>query len=243
VLALPLVRPPMQTRQVLPALSTALLALAWLAAGPAAAAQLAGRIGFVDKEGKPYSGEADPRHAVAYFEPATSRPVRAASQPVEMDTKGKAFRPLVLAVSRGSTVRFPNLDPILHNVFSVSGDNRFDLGLYSKGPGKAWTFNAPGVVRVFCNVHHQMVGYLLVLDTHHFAAADGEGRFTLAGLPEGGGKLTVWHPQADPWTAEIRHGAAAPLSVRLAITRERVPPHLNKFGRAYERGRRDRYDG
>jgi plastocyanin len=218
-------------------------ALAWLAAGPAAAVQLSGRIAFVDKDGKPYSGEADPAHAVVYFEHAGARPVRSAPQAVEMTTKGKEFRPLVLPVTRGSAVRFPNLDPILHNVFSVSGGNRFDLGLYSKGPGKAWTFATPGVVRVFCNVHHQMVAYILVLATEHFTRADGEGRFTLAALPEGGGTLTVWHPQADPWTAEIQHGPAAPLAVRLPILRERVPAHLNKFGRAYERGRRDRYDG
>jgi plastocyanin len=220
-----------------------LAGLAAVGAGPARGGQLAGRLAFVDKEGRPYSGEVDPRHAVVYFEPATAPPVRPARESVEMTTKGKEFRPLVLPVPRGSTVRFPNLDPILHNVFSVSGGNRFDLGLYSKGPGKAWTFAAAGVVRVFCNVHHQMVGYVLVLDTQHFAAADGEGRFTLSGLPDGGGKVTAWHPQADLWTAELQHGASAPLAVRLAITRERVPPHLNKFGKAYERSRRDRYDG
>lgn len=221
-----------------------LAALVWLAAGAAAGSQLGGRVEFVGRDGRPFSGEADPRHAVAYFEPAVPAAPRAAAAPVEMTTKGKEFRPLVLHVSRGTTVRFPNLDPILHNVFSVSGGNRFDLGLYSKGPGKSWTFTSPGVVRVFCNVHHQMAGYVLVLDTPHHVAADAEGRFSLAGLPDGGGRLTVWHPQAEAWSTEVQPGgASAPLHVRLSITGDRVPPHLNKFGRAYERGRRDRYDG
>jgi plastocyanin len=221
-----------------------LAALAFLAAGAAAGSQLGGRVEFVGKDGRAFSGEADPRHAVVYFEPAAQgAAARAPGPAVEMTTKGKEFRPQVLHVTRGATVRFPNLDPLLHNVFSVSGGNRFDLGLYSKGPGKSWTFDAPGVVRVFCNVHHQMVGYVLVLDTPYHSAADAEGRFSLA-VPDGAGKLTVWHPQAEPWSAEVRTGgAASPLHVRLAITGERVPPHLNKFGRAYERGRRDRYDG
>ena len=46
--------------------------------------------------------------------------------------KGKEFRPRVVAVAAGGTVDFPNEDPIFHNVFSVSGENRFDLDLYKK---------------------------------------------------------------------------------------------------------------
>lgn len=217
-----------------------LCCLLGLAAETAWAAQLAGRVVFLNKEGKPASGLADPRQAVAYFEPhaaAAARPVTA-----EMITRGKEFVPSVLAVPRGSTVKFPNFDPILHNVFSVSGANRFDLGLYSKGPGKAWTFNSPGVVRVFCNVHHAMVGYVLVLDTAFSARADAKGGFLLAGLPEGGGKLTLWHPQTDPWSGELKAGSTPP-EIRLTVVRTRVPRHTNKQGQSYAKDRRDRYDG
>lgn len=70
-------------------------------------------------------------------------------------------------VPAGSTVRFPNQDSILHNVFSVSRANRFDLGLYRRGEGKSATFRQPGVVRVFCNVHHSMVAYVVVVETPH----------------------------------------------------------------------------
>ncbi len=220
----------------------ACLCLFGLAAPPAWSAQVSGRVVFLNKEGKAAPELADARQAIASFQPHASTVARPAPVTAEMSTRGKEFVPTVLAVPRGSTVKFPNFDPILHNVFSVSGANRFDLGLYSKGPGKSWTFNSAGVVRVFCNVHHTMVGYVLVLDTAYSDAADSKGAFLLAGLPEGGGKLTVWHPQADPWTAEVKAGAAPP-EVRLTVVRARVPQHTNKQGQAYAKERRDRYDG
>lgn len=218
----------------------------WLLAGGAAGASaLSGRVELVTGAGRT-DPSADPSLAVVYFEPVPPAAVRPAAAPLEMVTRGKAFEPQVLAVTRGSTVRFPNLDPILHNVFSVSAGNRFDLGLYSKGRGKPWTFGEAGVVRVFCNVHHSMVGYVLVLETPHFTSPDARGNFTLDGLAGEGGTLTVWHPRAEPQTTRLgttrlTPGGQAPLAVRLPVTLERVPLHLNKFGRDYKRGRRDRY--
>ncbi len=114
------------------------------------------------------------RQAVVYYEPVVARSRSAPpAEPFVMATRQKEFVPRMLAVPRGSRVRFPNEDPILHNVFSVSPDNGFDLGLYRKGPGKERTFDKPGLVRVFCNVHHGMVAYLLVLDTPFYASPDG----------------------------------------------------------------------
>ncbi len=214
-----------------------------LLALPAHAGQVAGRLSFTDKDGKAAPDAADARYAVVYFEPAAGgRP--GAPRAAEMATRGKQFEPLVLAVPRGSSVRFPNFDPILHNVFSVSGENRFDLGLYAKGTGKSWTFKKSGVVRVFCNVHHSMVGYVLVLDTAFFANVGKDGSFVLTGLPDGPGKLTVWHPQIDPWVRDLTVGAStAPLAVAVTAVRERVPSHNNKAGRPYSRNRRDQYNG
>lgn len=215
--------------------------MTWLVVMSAGAATLSGRVELVGKDGKPMTGQAEARHAVVYFEPAAAAKLQPVS--LEMVTRGKEFVPLVLAVPRGSTVKFPNLDPILHNVFSVSTPNNFDLGLYAKGPGKAWTFNAAGIVRVFCNVHHAMVGYIVVLNTPYFATAGADGAFSLLNLPSGPGRLTVWHPQTEPLTLELDPAKAGRTEARLTVTKERVPPHANKAGKAYSRTRRDRYDG
>src|SRR5438105_13805466 len=58
-----------------------------------------------------------------------------------MKSSSKRFLPRVIAVSREGTVEFPNVDPIYHNVFSVSGGNRFDLGLYRSGASKSKKFD------------------------------------------------------------------------------------------------------
>ena len=90
-----------------------------------------------------------------------------------MTMKGKAFLPRVTVVPVGSTVDFPNEDPIFHNVFSVSGENRFDLDLYKRPKSGSWTFQAPGLVRVYCNIHPQMSGVVLVRDNAYFVHAVG----------------------------------------------------------------------
>jgi plastocyanin len=209
---------------------------------PARAEDLHGRIQLLAKGKKGPDRASDVRQAVVYFEPASPQPVRPAAEPLEMVTKRKELVPRVLVIPRGSRVRFPNQDPILHNVFSVSTPNQFDLGLYREGPGKEKRFEQPGLVRVYCNVHHDMVAYILVLDTPYFASPAAGGEFVLTGLPMGAGKLTVWHEQADPWTTLVETSQKTPLQVGLEIVRPLIPAHLNKQGQSYFRSQRDRYD-
>ncbi len=161
-----------------------------------------------------------------------------------MVTRRKEFAPRLLVVPKGSRVRFPNQDPILHNVFSVSSPNQFDLGLYRQGPGKEKRFDEPGLVRVFCNVHHDMVAYVLVLGTPYYVSPGAAGEFVLTGLPKGPGRLTVWHEQADPWTVDVEVPArtAGALVARVEIVRPLIPAHLNKLGQSYFRSQRDRYN-
>src|SRR5262245_20357771 len=177
------------------------------------------------------SGLADASDALVYFLPERASPVRPETR--EVTTRDRRFLPRVSAVSVGSTVRFPNQDPIRHNVFSVSPGNRFDVGLYGTGPGKSTTFRNRGVVRLFCNVHQAMSAFVLVLDTPYFTQVDASGRFTLSGVPAGRGTLCVWHPRADEWRGAIDVPSSAPVSVTLQATLPAIQRHLNKFGRPY----------
>lgn len=207
---------------------------------PAAAAELVGRVEVVSK-GRSVPGQAG--QTVVWFEPDRRVPVEPPGRTPEMTTRRKEFTPRVLVTRRGATVVFPNQDPILHNVFSVSGPRPFDLGLLGEGETGRVRFERPGVVRIFCNVHHDMVGYVLVLDTPFHASPDPRGTFRLRDLPPGPGTLTVWHEQAEPWTARLDLPAAGPVRARVELTRPRIPPHLDKFGRSYLQRRRDRYRG
>jgi plastocyanin len=218
--------------------------VALLLALPAYAEEIRGRVQLLAKGGRGPARGSDVRQAVVYFEPASRPPARAAEAPFEMVTRRKEFAPRLLVVPRGSRVRFPNQDPILHNVFSVSPPNQFDLGLYRRGPGKEKRFDEAGLVRVFCNVHHDMVAYLLVLDTAYYASPDADGGFVLTGLPRGPGKLTVWHEQTDPWSLDLELPPKTPgdLMARVEVVRPLIPAHLNKLGQSYFRSQRDRYN-
>lgn len=219
------------------------LALALLAV-PLHAGEIRGRVQLLAKGGKGPARGSDVRQAVVYFEPAGPAPLRTPETPFQMVTERKELVPRVLVVPRGSRVRFPNQDPILHNVFSVSSPNQFDLGLYRQGPGKEKRFEEAGLVRVYCNVHHNMVAYILVLNTPYSASPNAAGEFVLTGLPRGPGKLVVWHELADPWTMalELPRKGPEPVLAGVEIVRPLIPAHLNKTGQSYFRSQRDRYN-
>ncbi len=179
--------------------------------------------------------------AVVYFRSSISMPVVAPQQPYVMLTERKAFMPRVLPVPVGATVRFPNNDPILHNVFSTAKEANFDLGLYGRGDGESHTFTQAGVIRVFCNVHHAMVAHVLVMDTPYFVKPDAQGRFRLSNVPEGSGELFVWHERSQLWRRAYVAGKDGDVTVPLELSKRKIPPHLNKFGQPYRRSRPDEY--
>jgi plastocyanin len=205
-----------------------------LLAGPAAASSGVDLRGTVTLEQR--RGADAPDTVVVYYTPrGGAARARVERGSFEVVTANKEFLPRVSVVPVGSTVAFPNEDPILHNVFSVSGDNSFDLGLYSRGPGESVRFEQPGVVRIFCNVHQAMVAYLLVLDTPHSTSPSRDGSFRLEGLPPGPGTLTLWHERAEPKSLEVTLPLEVPLELTLELSRPRVPRHLDKHGQPYRR--------
>jgi plastocyanin len=108
--------------------------------------------------------------------------------------KDECFLPRVVPVAVGTAVDFPNLDPIYHNVFSLSPVKRFDLGKYPRGQSKAVVFNRIGLVNVFCDIHSEMAAFVLVLPHHAFVQPKADGTFELPDLPAGKYELHVWHP-------------------------------------------------
>jgi plastocyanin len=196
------------------------------------AAEVSGHIDL-SAEGKPLRAE-EAQDAIVYFRPKALPHVAAGKEVQAMGTRGKQFVPRVLAITVGSQVRFPNQDPILHNAFSSSKDDPFDVGLYGHGDGQIVTFSHVGVVRVYCNVHHSMMGNILVLDTPFFTRPDASGNFRLADVPAVEGDLVVWHERAKPWHAVVVPGDAnKAMVIPLELTQRKVPAHLNKFGEPY----------
>lgn len=117
---------------------------------------------------------------------------------VQTDT---AFVPAVVAVQVGGTVEFPNSDPFYHNVFSYSNAQRFDLGRYLGGESKRVTFDKPGYVSVFCEVHDFMRAAIVVTENAFHTVVGEDGRFRIEGIPVGEHTLAIWH--ADHETLEL----------------------------------------
>ena len=153
-----------------------------------------------------------------------------------MTTRSKEFLPHVLAVPTGSTVTFPNEDPIAHNLFSLTPGNTFDLGLYRRGAGKAQKFENPGVVNVYCNVHPNMSAVVHVMSTPYYAFADASGNYSFD-VPPGKYRLSAWNEQGGSAVADIdvkpdgKVGGATLLTIDGRNARS--GQHTNKFGQPY----------
>jgi plastocyanin len=140
-----------------------------------------------------------PEDAVVYLDhlpPEADRAI-AATRKVgpRLSQQGQAFQPRVLAIAVGTSVEFPNRDPIYHNVFSLSPAKRFDLGKYPRGHSRSVTFARTGLVNVFCDIHSDMTGFILVLPHHGFARPDGDGAYSLPNVPAGRYVVRAWHPE------------------------------------------------
>ena len=115
----------------------------------------------------------------------------------------ETFEPRVLAVTRGSTVEFPNDDPFFHNVFSLSGAASFDLGRYERGVSRSHTLNKAGIVKVFCDLHSYMSAVVMVFDHPYFATPDDDGRVILDNVPPGTYSIAAWHERVGHTTQTV----------------------------------------
>ena len=172
------------------------------------------QVNVADEAGRPLAG------AVVFLE---SREAARAVRPlpgVEIAQQNKAFVPGVQVVTRGSSVAFPNRDTVRHHVYSFSPAKKFELKLYIGTPAAPVLFDQPGVVVLGCNIHDNMVGWVLVMDTPYFGASADNGRVVLNDVPEGSYRLRVWHshlpvgaPASDQ--PQVLGAAGATATVRL----------------------------
>ena len=114
-----------------------------------------------------------------------------------VDQVDKEFVGSVTAIPAGTPVNFPNNDNIRHHVYSFSPAKQFELPLYTGTPAKPVVFDKPGVVKLGCNIHDWMVGYIYITDAPYFITTDSDGKAQLANLPAGSYTLKLWHPRMN----------------------------------------------
>jgi len=130
---------------------------------------------------------------VVVFVKTAPRETSLTTNRLEMVQQGESFVPRVVAITRGSTVEFPNADPFFHNVFSLSRSATFDLGRFPRGERRARTFAQSGLVKVYCHLHSHMSASIMVFDHSHFTIPNADGAFALDAVPAGEHRLSAWH--------------------------------------------------
>jgi plastocyanin len=173
--------------------------------------------------------------AVVWIVDAAAAKQAAASARPKIASKDKRFDPHVAVVPAGGTVQFPNLDGIYHNVFSLSEKARFDLGLYRNGASRTMTFESPGLVKIYCNIHPQMAAVLVVIDGAIWTQAGDDGVAILARVPAGKVTVRAWDEKGGDFTGvvDVPETGRVPLAVVLDGSQWREADHKNKYGKDY----------
>jgi len=174
------------------------------------------------RDGTPLSG------AVVMLEAVS--PALPPAPPVQaiMDQLNLAFVPDVLVIPVHSTVNFPNSDPISHQVYSFSSARRFQLPLYRGKPYPPVSFDEAGIVTLGCNIHDNMLSYVVVTAAPFFGRTDANGDWSVTNAPNGHYRLRLWHPLLNE-SAEIERPielSADRLHVEIKLLRHLRPAPL-----------------
>ncbi len=135
-----------------------------------------------------------------------------------MDQKNMAFIPHVLPLLKGTTVDFLNSDMVQHNIYSSDAvaDN-VNLGTWLKGEVRPFTFNKLGVASMRCNVHVDMLAYILILQNPYFAKVNNDGSFSITNIPEGTYTVKLWNERYKAEDRQLEVKANAPATVAFEL--------------------------
>ena len=138
--------------------------------------------------------------SVVYVEAIAGKDFPAPAQHITINQKDLMFVPHIVVIQKGTTVEFLNSDSVAHNVFwpSISGNKKLghNLGTWPQGQRQSFKFDNPGIIPLFCNVHPDMGGYIVVSPTPYFAQTDDAGNYKIKDVPDGSYTVVVWHEGA-----------------------------------------------
>ena len=181
-----------------------------------------------DLRGAPVSGGARKNsnnfdRVAIWLESETPEPSTAAPPPLiaTMQQRNRQLEPELLVLPQGSTVNFPNLDPIFHNIFSLSKAQSFDLGYYPKGSSRSVTFPRTGIVQVYCHVHPNMSGAIVITSSRWSGKPGPDGAFLWNGVPPGKYRLMIWQRFAGLFRRDVVVPASGEVAVQAAIPEQR----------------------
>lgn len=151
------------------------------------------------EQGKPFP-EADPEN------------------PLVLDQRGCRFRPHVVVVPKGQTLTVLNSDGVLHNVHLYARKNEpFNRSMPGRMKELAVTFDRSERIRVGCDVHKWMAGWVVVSKHPYYAVTGKDGAFRLEGVPPGTYTLQVWHEKLGKQDKEVTVSSGAEVQVEFVL--------------------------
>jgi len=171
---------------------------------------------FDGSVGEPESVIAEIRNVVVYIKDAMYRGALPATR-AELRQEHETFIPHTVAITRGSSVDFPNGDPFFHNVFSLSRAANFNLGRYERGQSRAREFTKAGTIKVYCDIHSHMSATILVFDHPYFTIPGPDGSFELPAIPAGQYTIVGWHERVGERLERVRVEAGKAASIELTV--------------------------
>ena len=141
----------------------------------------------------------------------------AAADPIVVNEKCR-FAPRVQLSRPNATVRTTSKDAVLHTTQANNESNRtiFNVALPLPGLNVSKPIGAAGIVRLSCNTHPWMRGWVIVTD-EAAAISDTAGRFKFDNVPPGNYELRVWHESLKAASQKITVVAGKPAAVTFAL--------------------------
>jgi plastocyanin len=136
---------------------------------------------------------------------------------LEMKQRNRQFEPDILMAPIGSTISFPNADPIFHNVFSLSKAKEFDLGYYPSGQSRTLQFDKTGIAQVYCHLHPNTSAAIVVVPGAWYGQPDADGILVFSDVPAGDYKIVAWHKSAGFLGRRIRVPENGSIDIELPI--------------------------
>jgi len=192
---------------------------------------VSGAVTVLDRNGL----ELEDRSNVVIFIDGVTAPPQTPSENPSISHKGQRFTPRVLPVAAGGAVNFLNDDGIYHNVFSLSKAKTFDLGVYPQGTSKFVEFDRPGLVKIYCNIHPDMVSTILVLNNTFFATTGPDGSYEITNVPMGDYTLRMWSELGEERSVPITVSEGSTTQAFVLNKTKGVSSHNNKFGKPYRK--------
>jgi Carboxypeptidase regulatory-like domain len=140
--------------------------------------------------------------------------------PAKMDQKQCSFVPRVVIVPVGETMEFLNSDRLLHNVRSAAKENSPFNRAQPHARTISFVFKQPELLRVDCDLHSWMRGWVVVAAHPFYAVTNEQGEFSLENVPPGKYTLQVWQESLGNMTQEVTVGSKGTTTVTINMSKK-----------------------